>query len=537
MIHARQNNAPIDAEGDEIQSPECPYCKGIKASKENSLATTNPELVKEWDYSKNGALLPENVLRASHKKVWWICPNGHSYQSVIASRTLQGTSCPICDSEKRTSFPEQAIGYYLEAFTEVLYRSKIEKTEMDIFLPKLNVAIEYDGSYFHSRKGSKERDAKKNEFLTKKGILLLRVAEKKKGPVDSSPKKTKYGYLLNVLYSQNYHFIDALMTAIGQILLAERQVCCKFDVDIDSDRTKIIGRYVNNIKENSVAFKKPIGIKKWDYDKNGDVNPETIPVSSKKRFFWVCPTCGYHWQGAVENLTDTLTCIKCVHADERTYDVESKRGYSLADLFPSIANEWHPTKNGDLTPKDVTPGSNKKVWWKCSKCGNEWEAIIKTRTKGYGCKRCSYEKRTITTTKKRGNIFDFYPELLEQWDYEKNVGIDIKTIAPTSKKEYWWKCPKGHSYLSSPVVKKGSQGCPVCSGKRTDSSNSLASNDPELAKLWDYTKNADKPSEYTCNSGKEKWWVCPSCNASFYKRIQQMHKGKRCPICGVKYRK
>ena len=40
---------------------------------------------------------------------------------------------------------------------------------------------------------------------------------------------------------------------------------------------------------------------------------------------------------------------------------------SLAYRFPELSKEWHPTKNGDLTPYDVTVGSHKKVWWICSK--------------------------------------------------------------------------------------------------------------------------------------------------------------------------
>ncbi len=40
---------------------------------------------------------------------------------------------------------------------------------------------------------------------------------------------------------------------------------------------------------------------------------------------------------------------------------------SLATLNPELASEWHPTKNGDLTPEKVMPGSGKNVWWKCNK--------------------------------------------------------------------------------------------------------------------------------------------------------------------------
>ena len=45
---------------------------------------------------------------------------------------------------------------------------------------------------------------------------------------------------------------------------------------------------------------------------------------------------------------------------------------SLAYRFPELAKEWHPTKNGVLTPSDITYGSKQIVWWKC-KIGHEWQ--------------------------------------------------------------------------------------------------------------------------------------------------------------------
>ena len=57
----------------------------------------------------------------------------------------------------------------------------------------------------------------------------------------------------------------------------------------------------------------------------------------------------------------------------------------LATVSPKVAAEWHPTKNGDLKPTDVTAGSSKKVWWLCRR-GHEWEAIIVARAKrGSSC--------------------------------------------------------------------------------------------------------------------------------------------------------
>ena len=62
---------------------------------------------------------------------------------------------------------------------------------------------------------------------------------------------------------------------------------------------------------------------------------------------------------------------------------------SLAKCCPELALEWHPTKNGDLLPRMFTHGTKKNVWWKCGKCGHEWQAIVKNRVGGAGCPYCS----------------------------------------------------------------------------------------------------------------------------------------------------
>ena len=63
--------------------------------------------------------------------------------------------------------------------------------------------------------------------------------------------------------------------------------------------------------------------------------------------------------------------------------------YNLAVSNPVLCEEWHPTKNVDLTPNNVLPGSHEKVWWICRKCKYEWQADICGRnSRGRGCKKC-----------------------------------------------------------------------------------------------------------------------------------------------------
>ena len=62
---------------------------------------------------------------------------------------------------------------------------------------------------------------------------------------------------------------------------------------------------------------------------------------------------------------------------------------SLATKFPSIAKEWHPVKNGKVTPEMVSKGSNKRFWWKCRLCGFEWQATVANRVLRKNCPKCS----------------------------------------------------------------------------------------------------------------------------------------------------
>jgi hypothetical protein len=91
---------------------------------------------------------------------------------------------------------------------------------------------------------------------------------------------------------------------------------------------------------------------------------------------------------------------------------------NLLAVNPELAKEWHPTKNGDLTPEKVTPGSSKKVWWVCKK-GHEWHPT-------------------------------------------KNGKLRPGDIRPSSGKKAWWVCEKGHEWEAVIADRNYGRGCPVC---------------------------------------------------------------------------
>ena len=121
---------------------------------------------------------------------------------------------------------------------------------------------------------------------------------------------------------------------------------------------------------------------------------------------------------------------------------KSKRPLSIS--HPDLATEWHPTKNGDLTPDTVVAGSNKKAWWKCPEGpDHEWEASLdhRTKSKGTGCPCCSGYKVSVTNS-----LATLYPELAAEWHQTKNGDLTPDTVVAGSHEKFWWKCPKGQDH-------------------------------------------------------------------------------------------
>ena len=127
----------------------CPVCadRAVLAG-HNDLATTDPELLDEWDYDKNGDLLPTAISRNSMKIVWWKCASGHSWRAKISDRTINGKGCYLCEREFQSAFPQLLIMYYgvrngLKVATDT---DNIIGTNLDAYIPELRLAIEVEAT-------------------------------------------------------------------------------------------------------------------------------------------------------------------------------------------------------------------------------------------------------------------------------------------------------------------------------------------------------------------------------------------------------
>jgi len=417
----------------------CPYCSGRLAEKgKNDLLTVNPRLASEWNYEKNGILSPEQFLPSSGKKVWWKCHKGHEWQATINHR-YNGRGCPICDSERKTSFPEYAILYYLKKCSlEVIHTYKRKGYELDIYLPSKRIAIEYDGYLWH--KNRTQKDLEKNFQCKRDEITLYRIREGLLSLNDSS---------IDFVVQRDQKDLEKKLT---EVLYAITGILV--DVDLERDAVAIESLRERNEKESSLAFSNPEAATEWNYERNGSLIPEGFPANSSKKVWWKCRR-GHEWQAAISSRNKNHGCPYC----SGRYAVNGEN--DLKTVNPALADEWNYERNGSLIPEGFSANSSKKVWWKCSR-GHEWQAVIYSRSNGTGCPYCSGNK----ILKGYNDLQTVNPSLANEWNYEKNNGLTPEDVTPGSDKKVWWKCSKGHEWQSTVGHRHRGRGCPYCAGRK-----------------------------------------------------------------------
>ena len=280
------------------QSSGCPFCSGKKVLVGfNDLLTTHPNIAKTWNYEKNKELMPTDVTYGSMKNVWWLCEKGHEYMAHICSRTIMLSGCPTCFGERKTSFPEQAICFYLNKIAVVKNRKSVYGKEVDIFLPDLNCAIEYDGEYFHNNEKSKKRELNKDKVLNDHNVTIYRIKESSKNYVEDNIIYYKYN-----IDSSNIPWV--IKTLVQLLKLQD------IDVDIDRDRVYIYEQYIMLERENSLVNKFPDVAAEWNYKKNGVLMPDMVAPHSSKKVWWICNE-GHEWQATINNRTRGSGCPEC----------------------------------------------------------------------------------------------------------------------------------------------------------------------------------------------------------------------------------
>ena len=148
--------------------------KKFQLSKEDFIKRARKIHGDKYDYSK--------VNYINYKtKVEIICPkHGGFWQTPGCHFKCDG--CPTCKGEMSVSKQELDIAKYIKSISDTVInlndRQIISPMELDIYLPFYNIAIEYDGLYWHSsKKVDKKYHVLKTNLCEKKDIRLIHVFE------------------------------------------------------------------------------------------------------------------------------------------------------------------------------------------------------------------------------------------------------------------------------------------------------------------------------------------------------------------------
>lgn len=354
--------------------------QAARSGLDNSLLARRPDVAAWWHRTKNGKLRPSAINTGSHRRVWWQCPKSraHVWLTTPKGRTSQNSGCPFC------------MGRYVARDTSLAARA-----------PKV-------AAQWHRRKNGK---------LT---------------PWDVSPGSERKVWWTCPRDAEH----------VWQTRVAERR---------RSGCPYCAGRKAS--AATSLAARFPRLAHEWHLQKNGTLRPRDVVPGSARTVWWRCAADRNHeWQEVINKRVAGRRCPFCYGRSFAPH-----RRDPLALEAPELAGEWHPTKNGDLTPFDVLTGSSRRVWWKCPEgSDHEWQASPTTRSHGHGCPFCSGRRVSIRTA-----LAITRPSLAAEWHPTKNNELTPWKVTAGSHKRVWWRCARDPRHEWSAQI-HGRRGCPIC---------------------------------------------------------------------------
>ena len=275
-----------------------------------------------------------------------------------------------------------------------------------------------------------------------------------------------------------------------------------------------------NSGENDLSSVRPELAKEWS-EKNAPLLPSEVYAYSHRAAWWK-GKCGHTWKAVIKDRAKGHGCPIC------TGNTIEAGINDFASLSPEIAAEWSE-KNHDK-PSNFTNHSPHFAWWKCRKCGYEWQAKIADRVKrGCGCSNC------LGRVFKPG-VNDFatkHSDIAKEWS-DKNGDLTPTSVWPKSRQKVWWKC-KTCGYEWQAVIDsriKGHNPCPSCADLAVNPGfNDLKTVCPELAAEWDYELNKGLTPDMILASSMLKVFWRDYYGHEWRAKISDRMLGEGCPYC------
>ena len=504
----------------------CPRCerarrKGTKKLADGTISRTllsigNPTLADEWNYEKNGVLTPENVTCNTNRKVWWHCKScGHDWEASIANRN-RGAGCPVCKhqilisgkNDLATEHPDIAIEWNMERNQGITANQVLAGGHKKYWWKCCHCGYEWQAEIIARIRGNGCPNCTFSLHTSLPEQIILYYLSKELPDIQNAYRPLWLnGREIDI-------FIPSLMIGIEYDGGGWHQ-----DIQKDVDKSLLIA-------EHGITL---IRIREPKCPEIDDKSIKIITGTPDNHFKYLDLALRELFIILSKYTTHIIQYNGCVMDDYMVVlgSLASKRLEASAATLDCI-DEWDYEKNKGVNPSMLPSRSNRRVWWKCKKCGYSWQATVDHRYSGYGCARCAGE----VVWPGHNDLKFMRPDLLKIWDWDNNI-IQPDQIMPGSHRKVYWKCATcGYQWLAPVYSVAAGHGCPRCAGQVVwPGHNDLLSQYPELSKEWDYEKNEKTPDTVTAYTSKKAWWICHKCGYSWNASIGGRAAGRNCPAC------
>ena len=214
-----------------VKGSSCPVCSDrVVVAGVNDLATTDPELISEWDYDRNTMISPEQVHRNSLRIVWWTCGRGHRWRAKIANRAIDKEPCHICRKEFDKEFPDILLMHYLKqaGYEVIIDEEELIGIPLANYIKEKNAVIEFSKPFYNTKDGYRWEFAK-TQLCKNARIKLIRILRQR-------DKEFEDCVCITRLNDSDEALADAIELAL-HILRIE------ISIDVKADRPHLFEKY------------------------------------------------------------------------------------------------------------------------------------------------------------------------------------------------------------------------------------------------------------------------------------------------------
>lgn len=210
----------------------CPACTNkILVEGVNDLLSVIP-IVQEFWHEKN-SFQPNEISKSSNERIYLYCSNNKEHvietmpSGIYKNQDRTSFICRRCSS----SSGEKEVQYFIESLgfkVESNKRNIIPPLELDVYVPEINFAIEFNGIYWHSEKfKDKDYHFKKMKMCQEKGITLFQIWDddwnEKKDIIKKMIRHKLRVSKEHTVYARNAYF-SSLNSTEAKIFLDENHI-------------------------------------------------------------------------------------------------------------------------------------------------------------------------------------------------------------------------------------------------------------------------------------------------------------------------